>query len=106
MVSTYRSWMIIITVAVTSVLTGCASQDRTSPARRSSDTHLVFNPEWTGIGPSWVGRRDWPSTDGVISGHEVIEYRETIQDQGNRGTHGSTDYYRRFYSVRRGRQIR
>jgi hypothetical protein len=97
---------IVILICTTSMLVGCASRPIRSTIVFSPDTHLIFNPEWTGIAIADTPRTAWPTTTTYQTSDEEIEFLETTIDiQGLYGF-SSDRTYRRFESKRRGYHIR
>ena len=76
------------------------------PATTMRQSHLVFNPHWTGVSAEAGGRSSWPATDAAGADYEVTEFQTLLIDTQSR-THSGRDYlYRRFESVRTGRRGR
>ena len=83
---------------------GCAKNDRGLRLSVITDTHLIFNPEWTGIPSDVFARAGWPVAHVYDSTHETVQYRTTMIDRQTDSGHGhSRDRLARtFHSVRRG----
>lgn len=82
---------------------GCASSKSVQPGIHFAQSHIIFNPYWTGIPLSSQMRSEWPSTPAFRPQIESIEYREHYYDIPA-PSHSAQDYtYRRFTSVRTGR---
>ena len=88
------------------VMTGCTTHRYKTTITYAPDTHLIFNPEWTGIQNVDVPRSEWPITTAYYTSGEVVEFRETITDIQGRSGLGQDQMYRRFQSVRRGYRSR
>jgi len=87
---------------------GCAQNDRSLRFSVIADTHLIFNPEWTGISSDAVARADWPVTHVYDSTAEAVQYRATLIDQQIQSGRGYNydRITRTFRSVRRGSAVR
>ena len=100
--------LVITCLLVANGLIGCCPTNVRKPqAAVALNEHLIFNPEWTGIGPVEYGREEWPSTVAYSASGEDVRYQERIIDWqwgSIRPTHWG--YYRRFTSVRTGRAVR
>lgn len=97
-----------MTVCLTAALTlaagtlGCARNDRALRFSVISETHLIFNPEWTGISSEAVGRADWPVAHVYDSTGEIVDYRTTMIDRQVQSGRSRDRLTRTFRSVRRG----
>ena len=89
-------------MAMVVLIAGCASQNRGQGIVFSPDTHLIFNPEWTGISTLEEPRTPWPMTTVYPLPGEKIEFRETIIDYDGQLGYQSGRTYRRFHATRRG----
>jgi len=100
----YRAtfYISIICMATAVSITGCASQSQEQGIVFSPDTHLIFNPDWTGIASVEEPRTPWPMTTVYPIPGEKIEFRETIIDYDGHAGLQSGRTYRRFNSTRRG----
>ncbi|MFQ5495935.1 MAG: hypothetical protein ACE5EX_11205 [Phycisphaerae bacterium] len=98
-----RGAILGLLVIAGTAIAGCAAVTRTAPVRHSRSTHLIFNPQWTGIPPSAVARGEWPSTFAYESGEELIDYRESYIDRQGTYGHDRDQLIRRFYQRRTGR---
>ena len=85
------------------VLSGCANIGRHVWAREYVPSHLIFNPDGTGVALRAIPRSDWPSTVAYSHARETIEYRATISDLQGLSQGGRDTMFRRFHSVRTGR---
>jgi hypothetical protein len=81
---------------------GCAASVCRVVPQSPVSTHLIFNPERTGVPPRDMTRADWPATPAYAHGAEQVEYRETIIDRQGRFGADQDRLYRRFESVRTG----
>ncbi len=83
---------------------GCAQNDRRIRLSVIPGTHLIFNPEWTGVSSDAVARADWPVAHVYDSTGETVDYWTIMIDQQTQS--GSSRGYdrltRTFRSVRRG----
>ena len=91
---------------IATMLTGCVSPKAVPAISYAPDTHLIFNPGWTGIPTLAVPRSSWPSTTTYQTSGEDLTYRETTIDIQGQFGFNSDRTYRRFYSVRRGYRYR
>lgn len=88
------------------VVGGCCHHHTVKPSSHFVSRDILFGPvAATDLGQE-VGRSDWPSTDGSASTGEQIDYAESIIDLQGRGYGSHDGLYRRFDSVRIGRQVR
>ena len=96
------------TVCVAAALTlaagtlGCAQNDRAPRLSVIPETHLIFNPEWTGISSHAVARADWPVTQVYDSTGEIVDYRTTMIDRQMQSGRSRDRLTRTFRSDRRG----
>lgn len=100
----------LMTVCLAAALTlaagtlGCAQNHRAPRFSVITETHLIFNPEWTRISSDAVARADWPVAHVYDSTGEIVDYRTTMIDRQTQS--GSSRGYdrltRTFRSVRRG----
>jgi hypothetical protein len=103
----YTPISVIVAVAAwTGMVAGCAGPAPRIHTKELSQSHLVFNPHWTGVPAEAGGRTAWPATEAACADHEVTEYQTLLIDTQSR-THNGRDYlYRRFESVRTGHRAR
>jgi len=108
----WRGMFILMAVASASLVTlnGCASQQprrkRAIPGKAPvypADSHMVFNPDWSGLPVVDVPRADWPVAYGAQVGREETAFRERIIDRPAQFNGQRDQYTRRFSSTRHGR---
>ena len=85
---------------------GCSTGNRSSGFAFITETHLLFNPEWTQIPSLSFARVDWPVALVYRQTEESVEYRETLHDQQRQHGRSRDQFTRSFYSVRRGKARR
>ncbi len=95
-----------ILICSTMFITGCTNQPIRTTMVYSPDTHLIFNPNWTGIPATDVARAIWPTTTTFRTSSENIKYRETTIDIQGLSGFNSDRTYRRFRSTRTGNRDR
>ena len=81
---------------------GCSRNDRSLRLSIIPDTHLIFNPEWTGIPSDAIARADWPVAHVYDSTSEIVHFRTTMIDRQTHSARGRDQLTRTFLSVRRG----
>ncbi len=98
----------VAVMALSGLVAGCAGPSM-MPARRCVrlGSNLIFNPEWTGLGPSDAARRPWPVAVAGENWAEVQDYRIHFRDTFRWSSSGRfDDVYRRVDDVRAGRSSR
>lgn len=77
-----------------------------TPANPPPNRHLIFSPDTE---ETFVYRDDyspWPAAVESYQPLEIIDYREIISDRQDHWSARNDQHYRRFDSVRIGRQVR
>jgi hypothetical protein len=96
---------VVTLVAVTlPLLAACAAHSSRIVAADSS-RDLLFGPLSPADGPPVVWRENWPSTSTTGGYGEVTSYTTLMIDTEARTHRGRAHLYRRFESVRTGRQL-
>lgn len=98
-----RGFAGIVLLIASVILGGCSVSAHYARPSHVAEKNILFNPEWTGLPPLFVGRAEWPSTIAFSHIGEDVEYRETIIDRQGWYRNGRDHLYRRFDSVRTGR---
>jgi len=101
----YRTILSSLLLGASASALSCAAKQRpviyVTP-RDLPESHVLFNPESTGVPLVDVPRDTWLETVVYSNPHESIEYREVIRDRSG-WLWGQNDYYnRRFESKRSG----